>query len=98
MRCLHRDVNDVSTQDWGRISRRRDWREVQANRGMAALLMPGRTFKDVAFDQMTKLGLSSLSSGPASADTLAAAIADVFQVSKQAALIRLGTLQVVQAS
>jgi hypothetical protein len=98
MRCLHRDVNDVSTQDWGRISRRRDWREVQANRGMAALLMPSRTFKDVAFDQMTKLGLSSLSSGPAVADTLAAAIAGVFQVSKQAALIRLGTLLVVQAS
>lgn len=98
MRCLHRDVNDVSTQDWGRISRRRDWREVQANRGMAALLMPARTFKDVAFDQITKLGLNSLSSGPASADTLAAAIADVFQVSKQAALIRLGTLHVAQAS
>ena len=98
MRCLHRDVNDVSTQDWGRVSQRRDWREVQANRGMAALLMPGRTFKDVAFDQITKLGLNSLSSGPASADTLAAAIADVFQVSKQAALIRLGTLQVAQAS
>jgi hypothetical protein len=78
MRCLHRDVNDVSTQDWGHISRRRDWREVQANRGMAALLMPGRTFKDVAFDQITKLGLNSLSSGPASADTLAAAIADGF--------------------
>jgi Zn-dependent peptidase ImmA (M78 family) len=98
MRCLHRDVNDVSTQDWGRISRRGDWREVQANRGMAALLMPSRTFKDVAFEQMTKLGLSGLSSGPASADTLAAAIADAFQVSKQAALIRLGTLQVVKAS
>jgi IrrE N-terminal-like domain len=97
MRRLHRDVNDVSTEDWGRISRRPDWREVQASRGMAALLMPGRTFKDAAFDQITKLGLDSLSSGPASADTLAAAIADVFQVSKQAALIRLGTLQVAQA-
>ena len=97
MRCLHRDVNDVSTQDWKHISRRRDWREVQANRGMAALLMPGRTFKDAAFEQMTKLGLSSLPSGPASAGTLAAAIADIFQVSRQAALIRLGTLQVVQA-
>ena len=96
MRCLHRDVNDVSTQDWGRISRRRDWREVQANRGMAALLMSARTFKDVAFEQMTKLGLSHVSSGPALADTLAVAIADAFQVSKQAALIRLGTLQLVR--
>jgi IrrE N-terminal-like domain len=98
MRCLHRDVNDVSTQDWGRISRRRDWREVQANRGMAALLMPARTFNDVAFDQITKLSLNSMSSGPDSASTLAAAIADVLQVSKQAALIRLGTLQVAQAN
>jgi hypothetical protein len=97
MRCLHRDVNDVSTQEWKHISRGRDWREVQANRGMAALLMPGRTFKDAAFEQMTKLGLSSLPSGPASASALAAAIADIFQVSRQAALIRLGTLQVVQA-
>jgi hypothetical protein len=95
MRCLHRDVVPVSTQDWGRISRRRDWREVQANRSMAALLMPGRTFKDVAFEQMTKLGLSGLPSGPDLADTLTAAIADIFQVSKQAALIRLDTLRIV---
>jgi Zn-dependent peptidase ImmA (M78 family) len=97
MRCLHRDVNDVSTQDWKHISRKRDWREVQANRGMVALLMPARTFKDVAYKQMTKLGLSSLPSSPDSADTLAAAIADVFQVSRQAALIQLGTLQIVRA-
>lgn len=97
MRCLHRDVNDVGTQDCGRISRRRDWREVQANRGMAALLMPARTFKDVAFQQMTSLSLSSPSSGPA-AETLTAAVADVFQVSKQAALIRLGKLAFIQTS
>jgi Zn-dependent peptidase ImmA (M78 family) len=95
MRCLHRDVNDVSTQDWGRASRRQDWREVQANRGMAALLMPSRTFRDVAFDQMTKLGLSNLHSSSDSAETLATAVAGIFQVSKQAALIRLGTLQLV---
>lgn len=98
MRCLHRDVNDVSTQDWGRISRRRDWREVQANRGMAALLMPNRAFKDVAFEHMTKPGLSNMRYSPAFADTLAANIAEAFQVSKQAALIRLGTLQVIPAS
>jgi hypothetical protein len=98
MRCLHRDVNDVNTQDWRRTSRGRDWREVQANRGMAALLMPGRTFKDVAFEQTTKLGLSSLPSSPDSINTLAAAVADIFQVSRQAALIRLSTLQVVRAS
>jgi hypothetical protein len=92
---LHRDVNVVKTQDWGRTSRRQDWREVQANRGMAALLMPSRTFKDVAFDQITKLGLSDLHSSPDSAEPLATAIVDIYQVSKQAALIRLGTLQLV---
>jgi hypothetical protein len=95
MRCLHRDVNDVRTQDWAHAGRRQDWREVQANRGMAALLMPGRVFKDVAFDQIAKLGLANLSTSPDSADTLAAAMATTFQVSRQAALIRLGTLQLI---
>jgi hypothetical protein len=93
MRCLHRDVVPVGTQDWPRASRRRDWREIQANRGMAALLMPSRTFKDVAFGHMAKLG--SQSSDAASTDSLAATMAEVFQVSKQAAQIRLATLQLV---
>lgn len=97
MRCLHRDVAPVTTQDWRRIRQRRDWREIQANRGMAALLMPGRTFKDLAFEQMTKLSPGDPSSDPAYGETLAAALADSFQVSKQAALIRLGTLQIVPA-
>ena len=98
MRCLHRDVIPVATEDWGRISRRRDWREVQANRGMAALLMPSRTFKDVAFEHMMKAGLTTRSSSPAAAETLASAIASTFQVSKQAALIRIGTLQIATTS
>ncbi len=98
MRCLHRDVMPVATEDWGRISRRRDWREVQANRGMAALLMPSRTFKDVAFEHMMKAGLTTRSSSPAAAETLASAMASTFQVSKQAALIRIGTLQIATIS
>jgi len=43
----------------------------------------------------TKLGLSSLHSSLDSAETLATAVADIFQVSKQAALIRLDTLQLL---
>lgn len=98
MRCLHRDVIPVSTQDWSQARRRRDWREIQANRGMAALLMPSRPFKRVAFHRMTNLGLSSVSTGTTSADTLTAAMAEIFNVSKQAAMIRLETLQVVSPS
>jgi hypothetical protein len=95
MRCLHRDVAPVETQGWRRVRRRVDWREVQANRGMAALLMPSRAFKDVAFEQMAKLDTGSPRFGPALADLLAETIAGVFQVSKQAVLIRLNTLQIV---
>jgi IrrE N-terminal-like domain len=76
MRCLHRDVMPVNAQDSSQARRRRDWRENQANRGMAALLMPSRPFKRVAFQQMTNLGLSTVSAGTTSADTLAAAIAE----------------------
>lgn len=65
MRCLHRDVIPVSTQDWSQVRRRRDWREMQSNRGMAALLMPSRPFKRVAFQQMTNLDLSTVSAGKA---------------------------------
>ena len=36
MRCLHRDIESVRSPS--------DWREVQANRGMASLLMPRNTF------------------------------------------------------
>lgn len=98
MRCLHRDIMPVSMRDWSQVRRRRDWREIQANRGMAALLMPSRPFKRVAFQQMTNLGLSTVSADTISADTLTAAIAEIFNVSKQAAMIRLESLQVISPS
>jgi len=82
MRCLHRDIMPVSAQDWSQTRRRRDWREIQANRGMAALLMPSRPFKRVAFQQMTAFGLSSVSTGTKSADTLTAAMAEIFHMSQ----------------
>lgn len=98
MRCLHRDVVPVSTRDVSQARRRRDWREIQANRGMAALLMPDRPFKRLAFQEMTSLGLTTVSAGAAAADTLTAAISEIFNVSKQAAMIRLETLQVCSPS
>lgn len=98
MRCLHRDVKPVNTQDWSQARGRRDWREIQANRGMAALLMPARPFKRVALHQMTNLGLSTVSTNTTSAETLTAAMAEIFNVSKQAATIRLETLQIITPS
>jgi hypothetical protein len=95
MRCLHRDVTPVTMQNLAPIRRRPDWREVQANRGMATLLMPGRAFQRIAHEQMMTIGSGTVPAGCSSADTLAAAMAEIFNVSKQAAAIRLETLRVV---
>lgn len=74
-RCLKREVLFV-----GRSGR--DPREVQANRGMAALLMPRSLFGSMARDRASRMTEAVLS------DVLARA----FEVSRQAATIRLGTL------
>lgn len=84
-RCLKRDVGFI------RVS---DWREVQANRGMAALLMPKRVFLRLAEDVLIELGTSS---GVARGDSpeernAASELAEKFEVSRQAATIRLRTL------
>jgi hypothetical protein len=94
MRCLHRDVVPVTAQAANQSRQRADWREVQANRGMAALLMPSRLFQRIAFRQMTNLGAATVSVGSAAADDLATRMANTFMVSKQAAMIRLETLEV----
>jgi hypothetical protein len=65
---------------------------------MAALLMPSRTFKRVAFQQMTRLGLSVVGPGSPAADELATAIAAAFAVSRRAATIRLRTEGVISES
>jgi IrrE N-terminal-like domain len=87
MRCLKRDV--------GLASRTTDWREIQANRGMAALLMPRPTFRRVAFQHITAKSLTDLTAGSPSADTLATEMAAIFEVSRQAASIRLETINIV---
>lgn len=76
-RCLKRDLQHRAGSY--------DWREVQANRGMAALLMPRKVFGRVA--RATLAGTTPLEIRSASR-TLAAR----FGVSGQAASIRLQTL------
>lgn len=90
MRCLKRDVGyrvPVS-----------DWREVQANRGMAALLMPREIFRQVAADAMASLGISAPAVGSPDASVLARQVAERFGVSRQAAKIRLATLNLTAPS
>ena len=88
MRCLKRDVGYV-----GRVF---DWREVQANRCMAALLMPRGLFVEVARRAMSDLGIPTPAEGSPDASVLAEELADRFAVSHQAATIRLTTLGVVR--
>ncbi len=92
MRCLK---TAVVFRDGGS-----DWREVQANRGMAALLMPSPTFRLVATSIITRLGLgaNNLVRGSTSTSNLTAEIATAVAVSRRAAGIRLETLGIVSAA
>jgi hypothetical protein len=87
MRCLKKNV-------LFRGGGTNDWREVQANMGMAALLMPKRLFRQIAGRTMDALQIpaNALSTGSDAAATLSAEIAALLDVSKQAAGIRLETL------
>jgi hypothetical protein len=98
MRCLNKDVASEKPDDWNRTRRANDWREVQANMGMAALLMPQRLFKRIAQRQIDELMLSGLTKGSPSAISLCSAVSEIFQVSKQAASIRLESLAFVSVS
>jgi hypothetical protein len=86
-RCLKREVADAGGSDW---------REVQANQAMAALLMPKSLFHKLAREQITQLfpGHDAIPAG--SEDRIAARLAPVLEVSKQAARIRLLTLGFVE--
>lgn len=90
MRCLKREVS---------FDRRSsDWREYQANRGMAALLMPRELFRELAAQEATSLGLRLSASEAASeaARLLAGRLSRRCGVSRQAASIRLETLALVR--
>jgi hypothetical protein len=92
VRCLKRDV---------RFDREpRDWREVQANYGMAALLMPRQVFMEVAREEAGGLRPEPLpfAAGADAAFALAGRVAWRFMVSRQAASIRLETLGLVRVA
>ena len=86
MRCLKRDV--------GYSVARADWREVQANRGMAALLMPPTLFKRIVRSELNDLGraASELCADAPLTPAVALRLAEKLDVSRQAVLIRLETL------
>lgn len=86
-RCLKRDVV------YGRIGA--DWREVQANMGMAAVLMPRPVFVPVCQKELLRMGKDRIVIDTPEAGTLASRVAQAFQVSRQAAVIRLKTLELL---
>lgn len=90
MRCLKRDIGVAAASA--------DWREVQANRGMAALLMPRPLFRRVAFQRISAGGIGEVAVGSATAYALAVELAALFRVSKQAATIRLETVKIARAA
>jgi Zn-dependent peptidase ImmA (M78 family) len=75
-RCLKREVYHRSGG--------RDWREIQANRGMAALLMPKPVFLKAANDDINTGSGGGL-------EATARRLAARFSVSREAASIRLKT-------
>ena len=79
-RCLKRDV--------AYRGRTTDWREVQANRGMAALLMPKTVFMKVARREVSD-------TSPAALEAATRQLAARFAVSREATGIRLRTLGLV---
>lgn len=88
-RCLKRDV---AYQRQGRY----DWREVQANQGMAALLMPKVVFQAIAREEIATVfpGLDKIPYGGEA--PVVRLLAPRFEVSKEAARIRLNTLGLVE--
>jgi len=72
-----------------------DWREIQANMGMACLLMPKALFVAAFRQEMDQLKLDQVDRGSPVVTTIVARLAPKFKVSKQAAAIRVETLQLL---
>jgi len=90
-RCFKRDVV------FG--GRCKDWREVQANMGMAALLMPEQVFLAAFQKEVNERGGSQVRVERRSPESQAviAKLAPFFRVSRQAVSIRLETLQLLSS-
>ncbi len=86
LRCLKRNLS------YGNVS---DWREVQANKGMAALLMPRRVFSEMARVEIDTAYPATKAIPTEGDEQIVAKLAAAFQVSRQAARIRLSTLRLV---
>lgn len=95
MRCLTGNVVPEKSENWNRTRSTRDWREVQANMSMAALLMPRRLFSRIAHQKIDELMLTGLTKGSPSSSVLCSALSDIFRVSKQASSIRLESLAII---
>lgn len=85
VQCLHRDINPPRSTPSRMAS---DWREIQANRGMAALLMPQSIFLRIAAMKGAVRG-TQVEPDSAEGVALIADLATSFEVSKQAAMYRL---------
>lgn len=86
-RCLKRDATYAGTGDW---------REVQANQAMAALLMPKTFFMRVARAEIAKVFGDRETIPFGDEDRVAARVAPILEVSRQAARIRLTTVGLVE--
>lgn len=85
LRCLHRNIVGRGGGDW---------REVQANRGMAAVLMPASLYRQITNEEMDALGVAraDLEKERTKLGDLIRRLAQRCGVSQQAAGIRLETL------
>lgn len=74
-----------------------DWREVQANLGMAALLMPRGIFAGVVERALQRRGVSRdvLSVDPHATAAIVHEVATTMRVSRKAAAIRMETLNII---
>jgi len=91
-RCSNGDIDAVSDSELARRNARSDWREVQANKGMAALLMPRALFNRVRLLTQGEIFSSLLAPTPSEREELVARLSSMFRVSKQMTSIRLETL------
>ncbi|WP_322354449.1 ImmA/IrrE family metallo-endopeptidase [Dehalococcoides sp.] len=98
---LFREVENISSKEVvikcykknvGFSRGRTDWREFQANRGMAALLMPQHLLKKITEQLLKSHQGKLLQAGSKEAYLLITTVSEIFQVSRQAAEIRLNDL------
>lgn len=86
-RCMKRDVLFRGATS--------DWREIQANMGMAALLMPKALFTAAFRQEMECLNLDRVDKGSSAVSLMVGRLATRFKVSKQATSIRFETLELL---